>query len=1399
MMLHRAPVLAACLLALLLIAVLGLPPAPPANSIASVPLSAEPTPLPEAYALVDTWDTQLPTGRMLFHPHGIAVDRGGNVVVTEMGSHRLTLASSRGEKPRTLQPNQPPDRLGGPGDGEGRFAAPEDVAVTTNGDLIYVADTGNRRVQIIRPSGVVVDEWLDVGEPRGIAVGPGRAVDGSTADGRVYVADGVGRRVRVFHADGTRLADWTAGDTLMEPLGLTVTPSGELAVADHGAQRIVWLATDSDTRTGSSEGDVLGTLRLDNVTGPGGAPRDVGVNSDGEVFVAVSRGVLRFGPSATAIPTDLSPGQGVAAGLVYRGLLPPMQNVPCGGTCPTIGPPCSLVVAEKGNHEGVRRLDLRPGVGLYVTYSPSLRWLDRVVVYPAERPSGRIPGPQADLAWVWPQPCRDFRSAEYRHATDPERIAAGSGSFYAVANDTAGWLRQWRADGGWHDGLHEMQALRGLDIAVNREPEPEVALLTGNQLAIFAPDCILSGFPPGQCRRPELNLLDRAQLMRRDRTNDCRLAEPIPWRDGWAPCVPDDGWWHVATALGPLAAGLDAGKRRVIARTYKTTPFGQLAAGVSLGAAAGRFRSFADLAYDSAGALWVLARDGAVRIFDDRGRDRGEMTLVGPADGRASSLAVADDGTFFVLTGDGRVVKYAPDPGPPATETPPPVLSPGPTPRPTRTLSRPTATPRPTLPARALPLAEWTVADQAGPGRYRDLTVGRDGRVIVTDGEHDRVLVFAPASTPPPPTEPPPASAGPCNFAPAKSASPSRILLGDTTEVTLDLSGSCGSRHAALDVVVVMDASCQMAGERLARAREALVALIDALTLPDDRLAIVSFLDGQGDARLLAPLTSDRDVLRAVADDFTTECFPVDNCASLMRDFGHIRSFLWPYGCTAEGRISDGLRAGREALFGPAARSDAGKALILISPSLFDSPHILATLSLNSDTFDPPFSPAEQQRWNLDLQYAGDVRATVTDREHSMWEAWQLRDAGVRTLTTGIGIQVFGARHPPDEGLLSAIAWPADGYRPAADPADLVTVLAADGRELSARVLMHSLVITDRIPANMRLVPGSTSPPADVLPDAGRPDAVLRWTFQNVPLGGAPALRYRLEPLDPGFWPTNIDAWATYIDGLNSAGRSDFPVPVVEVVGPSPTVEPSSTPRPATETATDTSTPPPTPTPPPGQSPSATPTEEHRAPTATSDPRPLYLPFAQNWRCPAPRPVDIILVMDVSSSMTGDKLAAAKQAAAHFVALFDLRAGRDRAAVVSFDSEARVVQELTHSLADVAGGLAALAPTPGTRIDRGLSVAAAELTGPRRRLGADRAIVLLTDGRPVAGTETATIDEGALARSVGIDIWAIGLGQDADPALLAQITGSSEKVLLAPQPADLEAVYREVAGGIVCR
>lgn len=140
--------------------------------------------------------------------------------------------------------------LGGPGIGPGQFNAPRAMAFAPDG-TIYVADSGNHRIQHLAVDGTVMTTWGSYGkteggvtapegtfdEPWGIAVGP---------DGSVYVSDTWNHRIQKFTPDGTFLKTWGSfgqAETpfaLWGPRGIIVDPStGNVLVADTGNKRVV--------------------------------------------------------------------------------------------------------------------------------------------------------------------------------------------------------------------------------------------------------------------------------------------------------------------------------------------------------------------------------------------------------------------------------------------------------------------------------------------------------------------------------------------------------------------------------------------------------------------------------------------------------------------------------------------------------------------------------------------------------------------------------------------------------------------------------------------------------------------------------------------------------------------------------------------------------------------------------------------------------------------------------------------------------------------------------------------------------------------------------------------------------------------------------------------------------
>ncbi len=1300
----------------------------------------------EHYRLLDGWSGVLPAPG-LRHPEGIDIGPGGRTYVAERGNHRVSVWSLSGDLVGIW---------GARGSGIGAFEAPEDVAIDDERNRLYVADTGNARVQVMELStGAALAEWTEIGRPRGIAVGP---------DGNVHVSDAAGHRIDRFSPDGVRLGSFGGAPEgvpsdlsgrLNTPLGLSFDTTGRLYVADHGNQRVQWFDTS---------GAAVGSLELENEGEAGGAPYDVAVDASGTVHVAVERGILRFtGGRATAPLSTLPPlREKFVAGVTRCG----MQEI----------------VPEIDNHEGVRRLAIRPGVGLVFTYAPQLRVFDRIITHPERGFEDVIPS----LA------CGDA-TISGRHLYDPHRLDMGEGEHHLFVLDQTDDLRVLRADGRWFDTLHSWPSGGGMDVSSDQSIPYHAIALGGNRAGVSSLACFLG------CGPEWVDVLDP-----NDRTRRNRIAERIP----------DAGWWNTAVAVDTNIATLNTGYAQIVIRagfpcgpssvalpctdracnasqTCEGAPVRPIIGVVPLSTAREAFTSYRDLAYDARGRLWVLARDGRLKAIDRFGRDAGSVTLGGLGVQAAESLAVDNYGAFFVLTSDERVHKFASD---------------------------------------GALLAEWSIEDEAGPGRYLDIAVDEDGRVNIPDADGDRIVRFAlgPAPDPEPPLPP---NRHACTVEVDKRASPTTLRLGETTEVTLDTTVDCPGQHAALDIALVFDGSCQLAGRRLANARAAGLRLLNEIDLDTDRVAVVSFNDVLGGARLTQPLTDDRAALTAAISGLRNECLP----PFLAPDRG------------AEGRIADGLRAGREALNGPKGRPSAGTVVAIFSPSIFDQAAIFA----GPDSPDaPPVGDREHALWearrlwalgarvyafgvdeevatfpdlaSAELDQAGEIATglgsiarqdALGDSRNALPSSRDLKDGAadyqartrlnapeqgpgptpltptvIRPDATPTSTPDLRASHPSDRGLLASIVRPPDGYSHAAESSALPDLYGDLGRGLADRPFLKSLVIEDEIPDDMRLVPGSVNPPAE-MPSA----RLLRWTFTDIGPEGPPALTYRLEPLATGFRPTNVRANAVYVDGFGNEGRADFPVPIVEVVALTPTasatVEPTSTPRVVLVTPTGL--------------PSATPTlNPWPTPTATLRPpvvlRPLYLPWVERDVCvPKTRPVDVAILIDTSSSMNGAKIEAARSAARTFVALLALP--RDRAAIVTFDDRATRVQDLTGRKDLLDAALDSVTTAVGTRIDRGLWEALETVAGAERRIEADPIIVLLTDGQTQAGSEEDMYLIARLAADASVTIYAIGLGADVSGSVLTEITGAPDRVYLAPSAAEVVGIYERLARAIPCR
>ena len=273
---------------------------------------------------------------------------------------------------------------------------------------------------------------------------------------------------------------------------------------------------------------------------------------------------------------------------------------------------------------------------------------------------------------------------------------------------------------------------------------------------------------------------------------------------------------------------------------------------------------------------------------------------------------------------------------------------------------------------------------------------------------------------------------------------------------------------------------------------------------------------------------------------------------------------------------------------------------------------------------------------------------------------------------------------------------------------------------------------------------------------------------------------------------------------IDTLGRSIIPleIPMRDLeVGPciddTPTPEPTEIPTdtPTADTPTPTIGPSDTPT-----VPADTPTPE---PTQTPGTYYAYLPITLVKVCSSleTASTDVILVIDASSSMDElsggqKKIDAAKAAASTFLSL--LNPELDQVGVVAFDESILLAFAPNSDLAAADAAISGIQPGSGTRIDLAIAEASQLLWIDHVNHADNRVIVLLTDGRPNAGTENAVLEAAQNAKSKpNTTLYTIGLGGDVDPDLLKQVA-SDGAYLDAPSADELESIYRELARDLPC-
>ncbi len=177
-------------------------------------------------------------------PQGLATDSEGSIYVADTGNDRIQVLAPDG-KPRLM--------FGEHGSGPGQFRNPVAVTVSQDG-VILVADAGNKRVQLFSKTGIFL-KAIDTGsEMEGVAV---------DASGRIYVTNAKLRQIEQWSTAGQLFRSYSGAEPGMKafskPGALAMSAQGLLYVADRGASQFREMDLNGHTlgafgRAGSGEG-----------------------------------------------------------------------------------------------------------------------------------------------------------------------------------------------------------------------------------------------------------------------------------------------------------------------------------------------------------------------------------------------------------------------------------------------------------------------------------------------------------------------------------------------------------------------------------------------------------------------------------------------------------------------------------------------------------------------------------------------------------------------------------------------------------------------------------------------------------------------------------------------------------------------------------------------------------------------------------------------------------------------------------------------------------------------------------------------------------------------------------------------------------------------------------------
>jgi sugar lactone lactonase YvrE len=242
--------------------------------------------------------TKMFGSRMFSWPHGLHIDRDGNLWIAEAGTpkpkpgakpigHQVLKYSPEGVLLMAL------GEAGVAGKDNNHFDRPTDVVTAANGD-VFVADghaiDGNSRIVKFTKDGTFIKAFGTNG------YGPGQlrqphALNIDPTTGHVYVADRINSRIVIFDQDGKYLNRWTQFGM---PSDIVFDAQGNIYVADSESDALENTGWEKGIRIGKVKSGFVEHFIPDGGDNPpftehGSGPESLAVDRHGNIFAGEPR------------------------------------------------------------------------------------------------------------------------------------------------------------------------------------------------------------------------------------------------------------------------------------------------------------------------------------------------------------------------------------------------------------------------------------------------------------------------------------------------------------------------------------------------------------------------------------------------------------------------------------------------------------------------------------------------------------------------------------------------------------------------------------------------------------------------------------------------------------------------------------------------------------------------------------------------------------------------------------------------------------------------------------------------------------------------------------------------------------------------------------------------------